>query len=123
LKFSINRFNIARRVNATIDVDDIAIAKDADDLADCIALSDVGKKLISKAGAFGSAFYDASDINERDCGRNDFFGVEDLGKDIKTSIGDANNADVGLNSGEWVIRGQDIVLCQGVKEGRFSDIR
>jgi hypothetical protein len=104
-------------------VDDIAIAKDADDLADCIALADVGKKLISKASAFGSAFYDTSDINERDCGRNDFFGAKDLGKDIKTGIRDADNADVGLNSGEWVIRGQDIVLCQGVKEGRFSDIR
>ena len=104
-------------------MDNIAIAKDANDLADRVALADVGQEFISKTGAFGCALDDAGDINEGNRGRDDFFRAKDARKDVEARIGNADDANIGFDCGEGVIRGEDIVLGERVKEGRLSDIR
>ncbi len=101
----------------------ISIAEDADNLADRIAFADVGEELISQTCAFRCALDDACDIDEGDCGRNDFFRTKNLGEHLKAGIRDAYNANIWFDCGEGVIGSQDIVLGQGVEEGRLSDIR
>ena len=49
--------------------------------------------------------------------------AEDLGELVEARVGDADDADVGLDRGERVVGRQHVVLGQGVEQGRLADIR
>ena len=58
----------------------------------------------------------------RSCSRDDLFRAEDACEDVEAWVWDANDADIGLDSGKRVIRSEDVVFGERVEEGRFSDI-
>ena len=56
------------------------------------------------------------------CSSDLLLGAEDSGQNCQPWIWDAYNADIRLDCGKGVIRSKNIVLGEGVKEGRLSDI-
>ena len=53
-------------------MDNIWILKATDNVYDRVNLTDIGKELVSKTLALGSALYQTSDTNELDHSRSDF---------------------------------------------------
>ena len=90
--------------------------KDADDLADGIALPDGGQELVAEPLASRGAPDDAGDVDEGDHGRQDLLRVEDAGEDLETRVGHGHHAHVGLDGGEGVVRRQHIVAGESVEE-------
>jgi hypothetical protein len=103
-------------------VDDVGVVEDADDLADGVGLADVGEELVAQSLAFGGALHDAGDVDEADGGRHLPCGVEDLGQPAQPRIGHADDTDVRLDGGERVVRGQHVVLRQGVEHRGLADV-
>ena len=104
-------------------MNNIAIAKDADDLADRISFTNIGEEFISKSRPFGCTFDNSGDIYKRERGRKNLFGAKNLSKLGKALIRHANDAHVGFDSGKGIVRGQDIVLSKRIKKGRLSNVR
>ena len=60
------------RIDAAVYMDNIWILKAADNMYDSVYLTDIGKELVSKTFALGSALYQTGDIHELDDSRSDF---------------------------------------------------
>src|SRR3712207_9204539 len=65
------RSDVVRRADLAVDVHDVGVGEDADDLADRVALADVGQELVAQPRALGGAADDAGDVHERDGRRDD----------------------------------------------------
>ena len=80
LKFEINDVDVIFGLfnyvvfGFVVGADDIVVFEGADDMADGLAFTNVGKEFIAETFAFGSASDKSSDINKFDGGRDDFVG-------------------------------------------------
>ena len=97
-------------------------AKHPHHLADGVALADGGEELVAQALAGRGAAHDAGDVDEGDGRGDDLLGVEHLGEHVEARVGHRDDADVGLDRGEGVVRGQHVVLRQRVEEGGLADV-
>ena len=114
--------NVAGRVDAPVNVNDVVIFKDAHHFTDGIGLTDRGQELVTKSFTFTRAFYDAGDVDERHRGRQDALGTENGGQLGETSVRHGHDTHVGLNGREGVVRRQHVVVGQCVKESGLSDV-
>lgn len=122
-QLGVDRLDVVLRRDLAVDVHDVLVLEGPDDLADRVGLADVREELVAQALALRRAAHDARDVDEVDRRGEDLLGVEDLGEDGQARVGDADDADVGLDRGERVVGRQHVVLGQGVEQGRFADIR
>ena len=99
-----DRLDVARRVHAALDVDDVLVGEVADDLADRVGLADVGEELVAEALALARALHEAGDVHELDDRGHDALRVDDLGERVEARVGHGDEADVGLDGGEGVVR-------------------
>ena len=95
-----------------------------DDLADRVGLADVREELVAQALALATRR-----ARCRRCRRSDTVAGSDLAAEPKISasivqarVGHADDADVGLDRGERVVRREHVVLGQGVEQGRLADV-
>ena len=109
-------------VDLAVDVRDVLVAEDARDLADRRGLADVREELVAQALSLRGTRDDAGDVDELD-GRGQQLGrAEHLGELREPVVGDPDDADVGLDRRERVVRREHVVLGQGVEEGRLARI-
>ena len=65
-QLKVDCLDITRRINRSIDVDDIGILETTHYMYNRIYLTDVGKKLVTKSFSFAGTLYESSDIYEFD---------------------------------------------------------
>ena len=70
-QLGLDRGDVARRIDAAVDVNDVVVDEDANDFTDRVALSDRGEELIAETFALRGAFDDARDVDEGHGGRQD----------------------------------------------------
>jgi hypothetical protein len=116
-EFGFDGGDVTRRVNSTVDVDDVVVDEDAHDLTDGVALSDCGEELVTEPLPFGRALHDARDVDERDGRRQDLLRGEHRGESGEARIGHRDDTDIGLDGRERVVGGQHVVVRQGVEHG------
>ena len=117
-----DRLDVGLGRDLAVDVDDVAVLEGAHDLADRVGLADVGEELVAQALPLGGAAHDPRDVDERHRGGQDLLGPVDLGEASEPVVRQRDDADVGLDGRERVVRGEDVVLGQGVEHRRLADV-
>ena len=94
------------------------------DLHDSVHFADVTEKLVAQAFARARAFDQASNVDELDCGWNNFLGARELGKHVEARIRNADHAEIRIDGAKRIVCSRRFVgPCDSVEEGRFADIR
>lgn len=118
---------IARRVDELARViglaHDIRVLEVTDHLADGIALADVGQELVAQACALGSgALHQTSDVDELNGGREDASGVHDLCERVQAVVRHVDDADVRVDRGEGIVRGQTALLGESGEQRGLAHV-
>ena len=121
-QLKIDGFDVTERINAAVYVDDIRIFKASDNVNDSIYLTDVRKKLVSKALSFGCTFYQTRNVNKFDNCRCYFFGLVEISKLLQTLVRNRYDTDIRIDGTERIVRALRTCFCQGIKKCTFSDI-
>ncbi len=66
-----DRLDVACRVHSALDVDDVLVGEEADDLADSVALADVGEELVAEALSLARALDEPGNVDELHDRRHD----------------------------------------------------
>ena len=80
------------------------------------------RNLLPRPSPSRRAAHDAGDVDELDGRGQDLGRLEDLGEPRQPVVGHADDADVGLDRRERVVRREDVVLGQRVEEGRLARV-
>ena len=104
-ELGVDGLDVAHRVDAALDVDDVRAVKAAHDVHDGVALADVSEELVAQALALRRALHKARDVHEFHDGRGFLVRVPDLGQLVEARVRDRNNADVRLDGAERIVRG------------------
>ena len=83
----------------------------------------VASTALVAALALARALDDARDVDEGHRRRHGLLRVEELGELVEPRVGQVHHPDVRLDRREGVVRGEDLVLGQGVEQGRLADVR
>ena len=78
LQLKINRFLVAERIHATVDVNNVVVFKAAQHVQNRVALANVAQKLVAEALALARALHQAGDVDDFDRGRLHPLGVDDF---------------------------------------------
>ena len=89
---------------------------------DGVDFTDVGQELVAEALALGRAFDETGDVHEFDGRRHDGFRMVEFCEQVEALIGDRNDADVGLDGAERVVRGLGARVGDGIEERTFPDV-
>ena len=114
-------------VDPVLDVDDVRVVEAPRDLDDGVHLADVRQELIAEALALVGAANEARDVDEVDGRGDDPIGVNDGVERREPCIGHGDDADVGLDGAERIVRrlglGGAADERERVEERRFADVR
>ena len=119
-QLGLDRGDVAARVDLAVDVGDVLVAEDARDLADRGRFADVREELVAQALALRRAADDAGDVDELHRGRQQLLRAVDLRELREPVVRYADDADVGLDRRERVVRREHVVLGQRVEERRLA---
>ena len=104
-------------------MDDIFVVEAAHHMDDGGGLADIGEELVAEPFSLTGAFDQPGDIDELDCGVDDFFGFDQLGQPVHARVGHGDDRLVGFDRAEGVV-GCFCVLCFGQRVERcaFADV-
>ena len=122
-QLGVDRLDVRARRDLAVDVHHVAVLEGAHDLADGVGLADVGEELVAQPLPLGRAAHDAGDVDEGHRGREDLLAAEDLRQPREPLVGERDDAHVGVDRRERVVRREDVVLGQGVEHRRLADVR
>ena len=80
-----------------------------------------GELLASLSRQLGS-LHEPRDVHELHGGWNDLLGVDHLGQDAEPTVGNGHDSDIGFDRGEGIVRGIDLILCQGREQRRLANV-
>ena len=109
LKFGVDDFLVADRIDAAVDVDDVRVVETTDYVENGIRLAYICKKLVSKTFTFAGTAYKACDVDDVDRGWNDAARMDDVLKDSEAFVRNVGGAQVWIDCAEWKVRS----LCLG----------
>jgi len=116
-KLGVDHFDIANGINRCADVMNIRIFKAADNLHDCVHLSNVMQELIAEAFARVRPFHETSNINELNRRRHDLLRVRYRGEFCQASVRHSHDAHVWVNRTKGIILRRRLVRAgNGVKK-------
>ena len=87
----------------------------SDNFGNGISFPDMAEKFISQTFSFGGSGYKTGNINKRYRRRDNLLCCVHILKHRQAAIGYGNHASIWLDSCKWIIRRQNIIICQGVK--------
>ncbi len=121
-ELQIDDVDVACRICLPRDVDDVLVVEHAHDFGDGIRLADVGEELVAETLAFGSALYEACDVDEFHGSRNGLYRVRHDAELREALIWHRHDADCRVDGGKRVIRDEDALLGECRKECRLPHI-
>ncbi|EGJ77201.1 putative GTP-dependent nucleic acid-binding protein EngD [Streptomyces sp. Tu6071] len=121
-QLGVDRLDVVLRGDLAVDVHDVVVLEGADHLADRVRLADVREELVAQSLALARAAHDAGDVDEVHRRGEDTGRTEQLGELRQPGVRHAHDAHVRLDRREGVVRGQHVVLREGVEEGGLADI-
>ena len=121
-ELGVDGVDVALGVDAAIDVDDVGVGEVAHDLADGVGLADVCEELVAEALADARALDEARDVDELDRCGNDAAGMHHVGKHLEALVGNLDDADVGIDGCEGIVRSKHALLGEDVEQGRLTDV-
>ena len=111
-QLKIDRFDISKRINASVYMDDIWIFEAAYYMYDCIYFTDICKELVAEAFTLGCTLYQTCDINKFDNSRCHLLRVVKIPEQFQSFIRNSNHADVRVDGTERVVCGFCACFCQ-----------
>jgi len=121
-KLGFDNFDVALGIDGAINMDDVGVIETSDDMENGINVAYVCEELIAEAFPFVGAANQAGNVKKLQRGGSGFRGPEDLRQSIKPIVGDGNNANIGIDRAKGIVCHFSPGGCDGVEEGRFSDI-
>ena len=103
-QFQIDGLNITRRINGTVDVDNIGILETTHYMYNRIDLPNIGKELVSESLSFGCTFYKTCNINKFDCGRCHLFCMIKFTELYDSLIRNRNDSYVWIDGRKRIVR-------------------
>ena len=116
-QLGLDDLDVGARIDMSVDVHDVVVGEHPHDLADGVALANVGQELVAQPRTLGGALDDSGDVDERHRRRQDALRTEHLGQRGQPGIRQRHDALVGLDGGEGIIRGQHVIAGQRVEKG------
>ena len=104
-----NCLDVRDWVDLASHVDDVVVLEAAHHVQDAIGLTNIGKKLIPKALAFGGAGHQPSNVNKLRNGVLHFLWLHNVGQRLHSRIRNLHDAYVGLDGAEGII------LCRNTR--------
>ena len=122
-QLEVDDFAVADRIDRAHDVLDVVVLEAADDVHDGVHLADVGEELVAESFALAGALDQPGDVDELDRGGDGGLGFDQGGEGVEPGVGDGDDAGVGVDGGEGIVRDQRAGVGQGVEERRLADVR
>ena len=85
---------------------DIGVLEVANDLADGVAVADVGEELVPESLSLAGTLDEAGDVDELDRRGDDSRGVDHLGELLEALVRDVDDAHVGVDGGKGIVGGE-----------------
>ena len=105
------------------DVYDVVIVKAANNMRDCVALTNIGQELIAQAFAFASTGNQTGNVHEFHDSGNDAGRMHNVGKLLQSVIRYFHDSDVGFDGAERIVFGGNARLGQSVENSGLADVR
>ncbi len=121
-QLEVDDVDVARRVAAALDVDDVRVVEAAHHVDDGVRLADVREELVPQALAAGRALDQTGDVHELDDRRGLLLRVVDLRQGIEPRVRHGDHAHVGVDGAEGVVRRLRARVRDRVEEGRFAHV-
>jgi hypothetical protein len=103
-QLGLDGLGVGHRVDAALDMGDVAILETAQHMGDGVDLADIGEELVAQPLALGRALHQPGDVDEGHPRRDDLLRLRDLGQLVEPRIGHRHLADIGLDGAEREIR-------------------
>jgi hypothetical protein len=103
-------------------VNHVAVYEATNYLSDCVCFTDVGQELVAQTFTNRCATHDTGDVNERHRSRQQTLRSIHVGETLQARVWKVDDTDVRFDSCERVVRRQNVVLGQCIKEGRLANI-
>ncbi len=114
--------HIADGIDAAVNVDDVLILKTAHHMHNGVHLSDMRQELVAQPLTLRRAFDQTRYIDELNHRRCVFFGLIHLCQHIQPAVGDGDNAHVGFDSAERIVRRLRARGGNGVEQRAFAHV-
>ncbi len=122
-QFRVDHLDVAHRVHRAADVMDVVVLETAHDLHDGVDLADVAQELVAQPLAAARPAHEARDIDELHGRRDDLLGTRQARERLEAGVGHGDDADVGVNSAERIIRRLRLAGAgDGVEEGGLAHV-
>ena len=102
-KLQIDGLDVAERIDASVNVDDIGVLEASYNVNDGVNLTDIRKELISKTFALGSSLYQTCDVNEFESSGSELIRLIHFSQLVQSLIGDRNYTHVLFDSAEGIV--------------------
>lgn len=102
-EFGLDGFDVARGVDAAVDVDDVLVFEESQDVDDGGDFADIREEFIAETFAFGRAADESRDVIKFDGGRDDSLRVTVFGEDFESRVGDFDESDIGVDGAERIV--------------------
>ena len=118
----VDDLDVAQRVRAALDVDDVLVVEAADNVDDGVRPADVFEELVAESLPLARAADEPRDVHKLDDRRGLLLRLVERAQPLQPLIRHGNNADVRLDRAERIIRTLRPRIRQRVEQRRFSNI-
>ncbi|MPM76777.1 hypothetical protein SDC9_123776 [bioreactor metagenome] len=115
-EFDVDRLDIPSRIDAVVHMDDVPIVKTAHHMGDDAHLSDGSEEAVAQPLSLGCPGYQACDIHKLKGRRNHLLGRNQGDNLVQTGIRNGNDAHIGVDCTERIVRNFGRSCRQGGKD-------
>jgi tRNA/rRNA methyltransferase len=120
---SVDRVGVGHRVDAPLDMGDVAILEAAQDMGDGVDLADIGEELVAEPLSLRRAAHQPRDVDKSQPRRDGLLRLRDGGQPVEPGVGNRHLADIRLDGAEGKIgRLRGGGARQRVEKRRLADI-
>ena len=122
-QLGVDRFDVADRIDAALDVHHVFILVAADDVQDGVDVAQVAQELVAQPFALRRAAHQAGDVDQLKNGRDDLLRLDVAVDRRQPRIGNRHRADVRLDRAERIVLAGDARRRERVEQRALADVR
>ncbi len=113
---------VTDRIHASGDMLHVGIVEAADHVHDGVNLANVGEELVPQPLSLARSLHQSGDIEELDRRGDRLLWLDDSCEGVESGVRDGDDAGIGFDGGERIIRHQCTGAGQGIEEGGLADV-